>query len=159
MNHTKISGTQNSIRLLNGNPGCQQIKSNSSKFFREIFSSLKFSAWPNCQEQNNCLSLEECAPQKWSPRRQKQNKTKQKPQELGDEGDSPERGEGIGQLMIKYVLSTAVEQLWRVTLQIGAGGWRGPGMASPEKQEMECRDYLMYLTLMRVALQLGLSLA
>lgn len=63
--------------------------------------------------------------------------------------------------MIKYVLSTAVEQLWRVTLQIGAGGggWRGPGMASPEKQEMECRDYLMYLTLMRVALQLGLSLA
>ena len=159
MNHTKISGTQNNIRLLNGNPGCQKIKSNSSKFSREIFSSLKFSAWPNCQGQNNYLSLEECAPQKWSPRRQKQNKTKEKPQELGDEGDSPERGEGIGQLKIKDVLSTAVEQLWRVTLQIGAGGWRGPGTVSPEKQEMECRDYLMYLTVMRVALQLVLSLA
>lgn len=105
MNHTKISGTQNSIRLLNGNPECQQIKSNSSKFFGEIFSSLKFSAWPNCQGQNNYLSLEAYAPQKWSQRRQKQNKTKQKPQKLGDEGASTERGEGVGQLMIKDVLS------------------------------------------------------
>lgn len=105
MNHTKISGTQNSIRLLHGNPGCQQIKSNSSKFFREIFSSLKFSAWPNCQGQNNYLSLEACAPQKWSPRRQKQSKTKPNPEKLGDEGASTERGEGVGRLMIKDVLS------------------------------------------------------
>lgn len=52
-----------------------------------------------------------------------------------------------------------MEQFWRVTLQIGAGGWRGPGVVSPEKQEMECRDYLIYLTVMRVALQLGPSLA
>lgn len=155
MNHTKISGTQNSIRLLNGNPGCQQTKSNSSKFFREIFSSLKFSAWPNCQGQNNYLSLEACAPQKWSQRRQKQNKTKQKPQKLADEGASTERGEGVGQVMIKDVLSDSCG----VVLENNASGCRGPGAVSPEKQEVECRDYLLYLTVMRVALQLALSLA
>ena len=36
-NHTKISGNQNGIRLLNSNPGCWQIKSNSSKFLGEMF--------------------------------------------------------------------------------------------------------------------------
>lgn len=54
---------------------------------------------------------------------------------------------------------TAVEQFWRIMLQSGAGGWRGPGAVSPEKQEVECRDYLIYSTVMRVALLLALSLA
>lgn len=58
-------------------------------------------------------------------------------------------------MMIKDVLSDSCG----VVLENNASGWRGPGAVSPEKQEVECRDYLLYLTVMRVALQLALSLA